>query len=106
MRQRGLSAKLHAYARYVQARQWQNESPTLPLLLMVVLDKSQEVRVQQLARQLFANPTLLVRTTTASRLSRHGPLAAIWLPMKSAGNPPGEDEQRRAWLDLGQSSAE
>jgi len=45
MRQRGLTAKLHAYAHFVQARQWQSENLTLPLLLLKVPDKSQVATV-------------------------------------------------------------
>jgi DNA-binding MarR family transcriptional regulator len=100
MHQRSLAAKLSGYAHFVRARQWQRESPVLPLLLIVVPEPGQERRVQRLASHILEGTALLVRTTTASRLADKGPLEAIWWPVV-----PGQEEvypERRAWLDLAQ----
>jgi DNA-binding MarR family transcriptional regulator len=75
-----LAVKLHAYVHYTRSREWARELRPLPGLLVVTSDPAQEQRIQRIARA-CAEAGLMVRTTTASRLEKQGPLAPIWLTM-------------------------
>jgi len=83
-----LREKLERYATYAQTTTWRMEDArSLPVLLIVTPDAAQEGRVvrlvdelRQRARLQWPGP-LLIRTTTASRLTRDEPLAPIWLPL-------------------------
>src|SRR5579859_8155103 len=74
MKRRDLEAKLHSYAQFIHARQWMKEGPVLPLLVIVVPEKGQELRMQQVVREILGETTLVVRSTTATRLEERGPL--------------------------------
>ena len=80
MNTRDLAKKFSAYARYVASRVWREDHAILPILLMVVPEPGQELRVARVAKVLLAEtPSLIVRTTTATLLDAHGPLAPVWL---------------------------
>ena len=79
MSRRDLAIKMHAYEQYIRSREWAHEgAKTLPRVLCVVPEKGQEERVMQAARSALAQTALIMHTTTATRLARCGPLAAIW----------------------------
>ncbi|HKW22658.1 MAG TPA: replication-relaxation family protein, partial [Ktedonobacterales bacterium] len=83
-----LREKLERYATYAQTTTWRLEDAhSLPVLLIVTPDMAQEERVARLVDELCERARLrwpgplLVRTTTATRVARDGPLAPIWLPL-------------------------
>ncbi len=80
MQQAGLTRKLQAYVRYARSRAWVREGlQSLPLLLFVVPEKSQEDKICRLLREVGVQAGLRARTTTQTRLDRAGgALAAIW----------------------------
>ena len=76
---RDLVAKFRTYAHYVTSREWFKEKEVLPHLLVIAPDKEQEMRIAHVAAAFLANTRgLVVRTTTSTRLTVRGPLAAIW----------------------------
>jgi hypothetical protein len=76
---RDLTAKFSTYAHYVASREWFREKTVLPILLVVAPSRDQEMRIIRVAtRVLPPSSAMVVRTTTATRLEEHGPLAAIW----------------------------
>ena len=96
-----LREKLERYATYAQSTTWRLEDVhLLPVLLIATPDAAQEGRVARLvdelrqrARLQWPGP-LLIRTTTASRLARDGPLAPIWLPLLSPPLAPDRHTDR------------
>ncbi|GCE12514.1 replication-relaxation family protein [Tengunoibacter tsumagoiensis] len=89
MSMRQLGAKMRADAHYVRSRQWQKEEGTLPMLLIVVPGKREELRMADLIEQYLHETGLIVRSTTATRLADHGPLGTIWLPLFPAASKKG-----------------
>jgi DNA-binding IclR family transcriptional regulator len=76
---RDLAAKFNTYAHYVASKEWFKEQRVIPSLLVVTADVGQEMRVIRIATAVLAQaPGLIVRTTTAIRLTNQGPLGAIW----------------------------
>lgn len=49
-------------------------------MLVVVLEKSQELRMQQVVTEVLGETALVIRSTTSTRLEVHGPFGKIWLP--------------------------
>lgn len=102
----GLSAlreKFERYATYVQTSAWRAEDAhSLPVLLIIVPDIAQERRMMRLVdelrqrRRLQWPGPLLIRTTTATRLEREGPLAAIWLSLLPPPAPTSPTERADA----------
>jgi hypothetical protein len=91
MTMRNLAAKLYEYQRVIRGREWVSyDSRVLPILLFVVPDKGQEARVVKVARAILGSDGITIRTTTATRLTTYGPLAAIWFqatPPLPSGTP-------------------
>ena len=81
MSRRNIAAKLYAYKRYVDARQWSGEYPHPPLLLFVVPDAKQERLISSMVENILKRTPLVVRITTATRLTMRGPMHPIWLPV-------------------------
>ncbi len=82
MTMRNLAAKLYEYQRYVRGREWVSyDTRVLPILLFVVPEKGQEMRVIQVTRSILGKEGIIVRSTTSTRLAKDGPLAAIWFPV-------------------------
>ena len=80
MNVRDLTKKLDAYARYVTSRAWFRDHTFLPMLLFVVPDPAQELRIARVAKVVLAQtPGLVIRTTTSTYLAQRGSLAAVWL---------------------------
>jgi predicted transcriptional regulator len=76
---RDLVPKFRTSAHYVTSHEWFRDKDILPFLLIVVPGKEQERRIASIAAAVLADATgLVIRTTTATRLANHGPLAAIW----------------------------
>jgi hypothetical protein len=102
MHQRNLASKMHAYAYFVRSRQWLKEGTMLPMLIIVVPDKSQEMRIRRIAIGILQGTGLIVRSTTATRLARYGPLAPIWLPILPLPEKmiEGQLPARQGWVDL------
>ena len=102
MHQRNLASKTHAYAYFVRSRQWLKEGTTLPMLVIVVPEKSQEMRIRHIAIRILQATGLTVRSTTATRLARNSPLAPIWLPVLPLPQQmiDGQLPARQGWLDL------
>jgi hypothetical protein len=98
-----LREKLERYAMYAQTGTWRMEDAhSLPVLLIVTPDVAQEGRVARLvdelrqrARLQWPGP-LLIRVTTATRLERAGPLAAIWLPLLPVEPAPADGDEAEA----------
>jgi hypothetical protein len=82
MTARDLAAKLYEYQRFLRAREWGSyDTNVMPVLLFIVPEKAQERRVITIARAILAAEGIMVRSTTATRLRREGPLGAIWYPI-------------------------
>ena len=97
MMSRNLAAKLYAYQRFLRGREWGSyDTKVLPLLLFVVPDRSQELRIGRLAQGILAQEGMIIRSTTITRLTEYGPLAAIWLPVV----PPLPEPTRHPLLDM------
>jgi len=93
-----LRAKLEAYGHFTRTREWTRDgSVSLPFLYCIVPDKAQFLRLAALARKHLSDCGLTVRITTATRLSEHGPLAAIWHEAVPIGA--GNNFVRRHFLD-------
>lgn len=76
-----LREKWHTYEIYMRSLEWRSYTSrgVLPLLLIIVPDRSQQDRVTRLVQEVFSNTTsLYVRITTQNLLYEHGPLATIW----------------------------
>lgn len=83
---RDLTAKFATYAHYVASKEWFKEQRVLPCLLVVAADMAQEQRVIRVATTTLAQISgLIVRTTTATRLTDRGPLGAIWYAVLPQG---------------------
>jgi hypothetical protein len=77
-------AKFRTYAHYVTSREWFREKARLPLLLVVAPGQEQEMRIARIVAALLADtPGLVIRTTTATRMTDQGLLTAIWYQVPS-----------------------
>ena len=80
MNVRDLVVKFDAYAHYVASREWARESSSLPVLVSVAPDITQERRMQQVAQTRLTHlPGLVLWSTTEVLLNEYGPLAPVWL---------------------------
>jgi hypothetical protein len=76
-----LREKWRTYEIYMRSLEWRTymSRGVLPLLLIIVPDRSQQDRVTRLVQEVFGATTLLhVRITTQDLLHEHGPGATIW----------------------------
>jgi hypothetical protein len=99
MKSRALREKWRTYWIYMRSLEWPARMSTgiLPLLLIIVPNRSQQDRVTHLVQEVFGDTTLLyVRITTQDLLHEHGPLAAIWMEVV----PRPAKRYLRALLDL------
>jgi DNA-binding MarR family transcriptional regulator len=89
--------KLETYATYATSLQWRVDGePYLPLVLLVAPSSTRERWLWEAAGGTLAGCGLRAATTTAERISAHGPLAAIWWPTQ----PRSSQVQRRDLLAL------
>jgi hypothetical protein len=81
MKSKALREKWRTYGIYIRSLEWRARMSTgiLPLLLIIVPNRSQQDRVTHLVQEVFGDTTALyVRTTTQDLFHEHGPLATIW----------------------------
>ena len=91
MNARDLAEKFDAYTHYAALREWARERATLPRLLCVVPDIAQERRMQRVAQaRLTSTPGPVLWTTTEVLLKAEGPIAPIWMRVKSRSNQPAQ----------------
>ena len=94
-----LREKWRTYEIYMRSLEWRTRMSTgvLPLLLIIVPDRSQQDRVTRLVQEVFGSATsLYVRITTQDLLYEHGVLAWIWTEVV----PRPAERHLRALLDL------
>jgi hypothetical protein len=105
MNVRDLAVKFTSYAQYVASREWARERTVVPVLLCVAPDIAQEQRIHRVAQaRLASTPGLVMHSTTASLLSAHEPLAAIWLQgLPRINQPAASGSLRHAWFDQKES---
>ncbi|MBO0783452.1 MAG: replication-relaxation family protein, partial [Ktedonobacteraceae bacterium] len=97
MRRSQLQTKLEAYATYVRSRQWYAEAPRLPLLMFVVPEYDQEVRVAEIVQRVLGKTSMVAYITTAALLTQRGPLSEIWkLVLPTAESK--HDAHRVCWI--------
>ena len=89
MNVRDLAVKFDAYRQYVASREWARERSSLPRLLCVAPVIAQERRMHWVAQgRLTQPPGPVMWTTTEVLLKAHGPIAPIWMQVKSQSNEP------------------
>jgi len=100
-----LREKWHTYEIYMRSLEWRSymSRGIVPLLLILVPDRSQQDRVTRLVQEVFENTTsLYMRITTQNLLYEHGPLATIWTDVV----PRPATRHLRALLDLQRTNEE
>lgn len=91
-----MRVKFEAYAHAIRSHSYWQEHRSIPRLLLVVPQTGREVSLRSLMTSVFGTLPLIVWTTTMPLIQAHGPLDAIWKPLR-----PGEDPQetpRSRWI--------
>jgi hypothetical protein len=99
MKSKALREKWRTYGIYMRSLEWRARMSTgvLPLLLIIVPNRSQQNRVTRLVQEVFGDTTALhVRITTQDLLHEYGPLGTIWTEVV----PRPAKRHIRALLDL------
>ena len=87
MNVRDLAVKFDAYSTYISSHEWARERSSLPKLLCVAPAIAQERRMHRVAQaRLAQTPGSVVWTTTEVLLKANGPVAPIWMQVKSQSN--------------------